>query len=64
MTFGIRPDRPETGYGWLELDPLPTSPDFAPDSQPLKALSRSPIWQQPRHCCGGMHLWNAGIFLF
>ena len=38
VTFGIRPDRPETGYGWLELS-QPT-PDFAPEPQPLKELCR------------------------
>lgn len=29
VTFGIRPDRPETGYGWLELIEAPDA-DFAP----------------------------------
>ena len=63
VTFGIRPDRPETGYGWLELS-TPT-PDFAPLPQPFAALSKSQIWPRPRRCwLGGMHLWNAGIFLF
>ena len=36
VTFGIRPDRPETGYGWLELS-APT-PDFAPVPQPLQSF--------------------------
>jgi mannose-1-phosphate guanylyltransferase/mannose-6-phosphate isomerase len=34
VTFGIRPDRAETGYGWLELSE-PTS-DFAPVPQALE----------------------------
>ena len=48
VTFGIRPDRPETGYGWLELS-TPT-PDFAPLPQPFAALSKSQIWSRPRRC--------------
>lgn len=64
VTFGIRPDRAETGYGWLELaakisvgtPPLPQAlGSFVekPDAETAEAL-----------LAGGMHLWNAGIFLF
>jgi mannose-1-phosphate guanylyltransferase/mannose-6-phosphate isomerase len=64
VTFGIRPDRAETGYGWLELTakisvgtpPLPQAlGSFVekPDAETAEALM-----------AGGMHLWNAGIFLF
>ena len=67
VTFGIRPDRPETGYGWLELSP--PSPDFAPDvapePQPLKGFVEKPdLATAEALLAGGMHLWNAGIFLF
>ena len=61
VTFGITPDRPETGYGYLELPQTPDSgaaiklnsfrekPDAATAQQMLEA---------------GNYLWNAGIFLF
>jgi len=63
ITFGIRPDRPETGYGWLELS-APT-PDFAPIPQPLRSFVEKPDRRTAEHLMtGGMHLWNAGIFLF
>ncbi len=63
VTFGIRPDRPETGYGWLELS-TPTA-DFAPDPQPLRSFVEKPdLATAERLLSGGMHLWNAGIFLF
>ena len=63
VTFGIRPDRPETGYGWLELS-RPT-PDFAPEPQPLKGFVEKPdLAKAEALLSGGMHLWNAGIFLF
>ena len=63
VTFGIRPERAETGYGWLELS-APT-PDFAPVPQPLRSFVEKPdLATAEELLAGGMHLWNAGIFLF
>ena len=64
VTFGIRPDRPETGYGWLELS---TAPDagFAPVVQPLVRFVEKPDRATAQTMLdGGLYLWNAGIFLF
>ena len=64
VTFGIRPDRAETGYGWLELTTKP-SDDFAPVAQPLSSFVEKPNAEVAEVLLeGGMHLWNAGIFLF
>lgn len=64
VTFGIRPDRPETGYGWLALSSKPDD-DFAPIPQPLKGFVEKPDVDTARLLlAGGEHLWNAGIFLF
>lgn len=62
VTFGIRPTRAETGYGWLELSE-PTV-DFDPIPQRLKSFVEKP----DKDCAavllsGGMHLWNSGILL-
>ena len=63
VTFGIRPDRPETGYGWLELST--PALNFAPEPQPLKGFVEKPdLATAEALLAGGMHLWNAGIFLF
>ena len=63
VTFGIRPDRPETGYGWLEL--ATSTPDFAPVPQPLIDFIEKPdLAKAEALLAGGMHLWNSGIFLF
>ncbi len=63
VTFGIRPDRAETGYGWLELSRQ--TPDFAPEPQPLRSFVEKPDRAKAEALlAGGMHLWNAGIFLF
>lgn len=64
VTFGIRPDRAETGYGWLELSEQPER-DFAPVPQSLKAFVEKPDAVAAQAMLdGGRHLWNAGIFLF
>ncbi|MEC9197295.1 MAG: mannose-1-phosphate guanylyltransferase/mannose-6-phosphate isomerase [Pseudomonadota bacterium] len=63
VTFGIRPDRAETGYGWLELSQQTN--DFGPVPQPLKSFVEKPDREKAEALlAGGMHLWNAGIFLF
>ena len=64
VTFGIRPDRAETGYGWLEL--TKEAPEGSPPCpQPLRSFVEKPDTETAEALlAGGMHLWNAGIFLF
>lgn len=63
VTFGITPDRPETGYGYLELE---QNPDGAgPKIVPLMAFVEKPDADRAaRMLTEGRYLWNAGIFLF
>lgn len=62
VTFGIRPERAETGYGYLEMAAAPTG-DVAP--QPLKAFVEKPCAETAAAMLAeGRYLWNAGIFLF
>lgn len=64
VTFGIRPDRAETGYGWLELSARPGA-DFSPVPQPLKSFVEKPDSARAETMLqDGQYLWNAGIFLF
>lgn len=61
VTFGITPDRPETGYGYLELSGE-DHPEGVP--QPLKAFVEKPDVSRARQMlASGQFLWNAGIFL-
>lgn len=63
VTFGIAPDRPETGYGYLELGQTPDG--AAPRVMPLKAFVEKPdATRAARMLAEGRYLWNAGIFLF
>ena len=60
VTFGIRPDRAETGYGWLEL----SAPPEGGAPQPLVRFVEKPdAARAGAMLADGRYLWNAGIFL-
>ncbi|TCP39550.1 mannose-1-phosphate guanylyltransferase/mannose-6-phosphate isomerase [Rhodovulum marinum] len=61
VTFGVTPDRPETGYGYLELasEPVPG------ETVSLKSFREKPDQATAEaFLAAGTYLWNAGIFLF
>ncbi|GLO72919.1 mannose-1-phosphate guanylyltransferase/mannose-6-phosphate isomerase [Phaeobacter inhibens] len=63
VTFGIKPDRAETGYGYLELDGDPG--DFSPKVIGLTRFVEKPdLATAEDMLASGQFLWNAGIFLF
>ncbi len=62
VTFGIQPDRAETGYGYLRLT---SALQGTSGPQPLAAFVEKPdAIRAAAMLADGMHLWNAGIFLF
>lgn len=61
VTFGIKPDAPETGYGYLEL----SRPPHMGTPQALKSFVEKPQRDVAEKLLNsGQHLWNAGIFMF
>ena len=62
VTFGIKPTRPETGYGYLELSTNDLDPA---GSSELLSFVEKPNLQDARHMLAAdKYVWNAGIFLF
>jgi mannose-1-phosphate guanylyltransferase/mannose-6-phosphate isomerase len=62
VTFGITPDRPETGYGYLRLS---ARPDGSGAAVPLDRFVEKPDEDTARAMLAdGSYLWNSGIFLF
>ncbi|WP_424941114.1 mannose-1-phosphate guanylyltransferase/mannose-6-phosphate isomerase [Aliiroseovarius sp. S253] len=62
VTFGVTPDRAETGYGYLELAATPSA---GQDAIQLESFTEKPDAQTAAQMlAGGRHLWNAGIFLY
>lgn len=63
VTFGIKPTRPETGYGYLEL--ADAAGTLATQPQPLNRFVEKPaLGRAVEMLASGQYLWNAGIFLF
>ncbi len=62
VTFGIKPTRPETGYGYLELstDPL----DSYGTSDVISFVEKPNLQDAKEMFSVDNYLWNAGIFLF
>ena len=62
VTFGITPDKPETGYGYLQLSAAPDG-----SGQPVKLarfVEKPDLANAQTMVASDDHLWNAGIFLF
>lgn len=60
VTFGITPDRPETGYGYIKSGEELASGVFA-----IESFREKPNLQTAQsYLDAGGYAWNAGIFLF
>lgn len=63
VAFGIRPDRAETGYGYMELEVAPS--DYSPQVIPVRSFVEKPDAERAQDMLEtGRYLWNAGIFMF
>lgn len=60
VTFGITPERPETGYGYIQRGDALGNDVFA--IARFKEKPSLPVAQEL--CRDGLHYWNAGIFFF
>jgi len=62
VTFGVVPNSPHTGYGYLQRgDALPGFPDAAH----VVAFTEKPDAETAaRWVAGGMHWWNSGMFVW
>lgn len=61
MTLGVIPRWPETGYGYLELEPEPEDDGVR---RVRRFVEKPDLATAQRYVASGNHLWNAGIFLF
>ncbi|MBV0911126.1 mannose-1-phosphate guanylyltransferase/mannose-6-phosphate isomerase [Anianabacter salinae] len=62
LCFGIAPDRPETGFGYIELDAPPTADGGV--MTPRGFVEKPGSDTAAAMLAEGRFLWNAGIFLF
>ncbi len=59
ITFGVRPTRPETGYGYIKAKTHGKAPYSIE-----KFVEKPPLVQAVSFVESGEYYWNAGIFLF
>lgn len=60
VTFGIEPDAPETGYGWIQM-----GEEIAPGVHRVaRFVEKPPRDRAEAMLAAGGHVWNGGIFLF
>lgn len=59
MTIGIKPSRPETGYGYIEVD------EMKEGIVPVKSFKEKPDLDTAKQfLAAGRYFWNSGIFLW
>ncbi|MEJ2679245.1 MAG: sugar phosphate nucleotidyltransferase [Gemmatimonadota bacterium] len=62
LTIGVRPDRPETGYGYIHIG------ETLPGQQEVHAVrsfvEKPDAATAERYLADGDHLWNSGIFIW
>lgn len=62
VTFGVRPDKPETGYGYIKREPVPLAD--CPTAHPVSAFIEKPDFATAiGYVESGDYYWNSGIFL-
>lgn len=61
VTFGVKPTRPETGYGYLEIAQITDGHDA---TQLISFVEKPDLDTAQRMLRSGNYLWNAGIFMF
>lgn len=60
VTFGIKPDRPETGFGYIEMDS-----ETAPGVRKVRRFVEKPDLSTAReYLQAGNFVWNSGMFFF
>lgn len=62
VTFGIRPSRPETGYGYIRLGSA--DPALPPLRKVDRFVEKPPRDEAEAMLKQGGHVWNSGMFLF
>ncbi len=61
VTLGIKPSRPDTGYGYIKFDDNNQESLF----KPVRAFVEKPILEVAQeYLSSGDYLWNAGIFIW
>ncbi len=66
VTLGIKPNRPETGYGYIQGgDPLPSNSESELAAFTVKGFVEKPDYRTAAiYLMNGDYFWNSGIFIW
>jgi mannose-1-phosphate guanylyltransferase len=64
VTLGMRPTRPETGYGYIEIPSEARDVDGQHVYRVIRFTEKPGMHQAIMFLQGGMHLWNSGMFFW
>ncbi len=65
VTFGVMPDKPETGYGYIQADSVGQGTLKSGTVRDVKTFVEKPdLETAQRYIEDGDYLWNSGMFLF
>ncbi len=60
VTFGVRPNKPETGYGYIQIDANVKAGIYPA----ISFVEKPDLPTAERYLASGEYLWNSGIFAF
>ena len=63
VTFGVVPDRPETGYGYIKVDQI-VDIDNLVGTKIIQFLEKPNLNDAEKFVEDGKYFWNSGIFMF
>jgi mannose-1-phosphate guanylyltransferase len=65
VTIGCEPDRPETGYGYIEIDEqLAEATPVGPVHRVARFREKPNLATAEEYARSGRHLWNSGMFFW
>lgn len=64
VIFGVRPDHPATGYGYIEAGATLGTRDGIPVQAVAAFVEKPPRARAEQFLAGGRHLWNSGMFVW
>jgi mannose-1-phosphate guanylyltransferase/mannose-6-phosphate isomerase len=65
ITFGIVPEKPETGYGYIKMGDALANPGDGPSAVAIAAFVEKPDLETARqYVSSKAYCWNSGMFMF
>jgi mannose-1-phosphate guanylyltransferase len=65
LTLGIKPTRPDTGYGYIQFSQKTNGENSGNEIKKVKTFTEKPELEMARHfMSSGEFLWNSGMFIW